>query len=71
MYLTPNDILAAEEMISKSKILLCTYECPLDTLETALIIARKHNGRYINFYLNFIRKQVNNFFQIYSILYFI
>lgn len=43
-YLTPTEILAAEDIIMKSKVLLCSYECPLNTLMIALKTAKKHNG---------------------------
>ncbi|XP_015919735.1 ribokinase [Parasteatoda tepidariorum] len=45
--LTPNDVLNAEEIIKNSKVLLCTYECPLDSLFTALNIARKYNVKTV------------------------
>lgn len=47
MHLTSSDILTAEEMIMRSKLMLCTYECPLDSLFTALTVAKKHNVKTI------------------------
>lgn len=41
--LSSNDVLEAKDMIKKSKVLLCTYECPLDTLFTVLNVAKEHN----------------------------
>lgn len=51
MHLMPTDILAAEEMIKNTKIMLCTYECPLDTLVSALTVAKKYNGLFLLNYL--------------------
>ncbi|CAL1277454.1 unnamed protein product [Larinioides sclopetarius] len=47
MELRPSDINAAENLISKAKVLLCTYECPLDTLVTAFQHARKHGVKTV------------------------
>lgn len=46
-HLTSKDIEDAEDLIRKSKVLLCTYECPLETLVTALTLARKHNVKTV------------------------
>lgn len=43
MKLSPQDVWAAEETIKHAKILLCTFECPLDTLMEALKLAKRHN----------------------------
>lgn len=43
MQLKKEDIQAAENIIMNAKVVLCTYECPLDTLLTALKLAKKHN----------------------------
>ncbi|KFM63576.1 Ribokinase, partial [Stegodyphus mimosarum] len=47
MELTPQDIEAAESIIKQSKVMLCTYECPLDSLIAALTLARKHNVKTV------------------------
>ncbi|GIX88405.1 ribokinase [Caerostris extrusa] len=40
MELMPADIINAEDMIKNSKVLLCTFECPLPTLITAFELAK-------------------------------
>ncbi|XP_054714227.1 ribokinase-like [Uloborus diversus] len=42
MNLTPRDIQAAEDLIKRAKVMLCTFECPLDSLITALNLAKTH-----------------------------
>lgn len=45
--LRPEDILAAEEVISRSKVLLIQLEIPYDTVMCAIEIAEKHNVKVI------------------------
>lgn len=45
--LTAEDIVEAENLIKESKVLLATYECPLDTLYTAFTLARKYKGSFL------------------------
>ncbi|GBN63596.1 hypothetical protein AVEN_268931-1, partial [Araneus ventricosus] len=47
MELRPSDINDAENLISNAKVLLCTYECPLDTLVTAFELAGKHGVKTV------------------------
>ncbi|GIY56188.1 ribokinase [Caerostris darwini] len=47
MELMPADIINAEDMIKNSKVLLCTFECPLPTLITAFELAKKYGVKTV------------------------
>lgn len=44
MELTKEEVLAAEKMISTSKIVVCQLETPIDTILTAFKLAKKYKS---------------------------
>ena len=47
MLLNEEDLLAAEEVIAGSKVVVCQLEIKLSTTLAALKLARKHGGKLI------------------------
>lgn len=50
MLLTPEDVQAAEPMISQSKVIICQLEISEETTIAALKLAKKHGGSFYFFY---------------------
>ena len=46
--LSPADVAEAEPLISSAAVVICQLEVPPETTLTALALAKKHGGTYLN-----------------------